>query len=117
MSNVEPPPLSLLVLDGLADDFESIESLRDHGAVAPYGLALVEEREVVAAVRALLQDGLIEAWQPSSDPVMLVPNRTPASDDENLRSYWFRWTAAGERVWREGQELLDAYYDEHPTQT
>jgi hypothetical protein len=31
------PPLTLMVLDALADDWESIESLRDHGELAPYG--------------------------------------------------------------------------------
>jgi hypothetical protein len=108
------PPLPLMVLDGLADDFESMESLRDHGEVAPYGLALIDETEVVAAVRELLQQGLIEAWCASGEPVELVPVSAPASDDASLRSYWFRWTALGERVWREGHDVLDAYYAEHP---
>jgi hypothetical protein len=111
---MDMPPLPLIVLDGLADDFESIESLRDHGEVAPYGLALVDESEVVGAVRALLEEGLIEAWEASGDPVELVPTRVPATDDASLRAYWFRWTSEGERTWREGGDLLDAYYHEHP---
>lgn len=111
---MDMPPLSLMVLDGLADDMESVESLRDHGEVAPYGLALVREAEVVAAVRELLKGGLIEAWRVSSDPVELVPAASPATDDASLRAYWFRWTPDGERVWREGHDLLDAYYADHP---
>jgi len=83
--------------------------LRNHGEVAPYGLALVDERDVVAAVRSLLADGLIEAWEPSGAPVELVPQPTPATDDESLRTYWFRWTRRGEAVWREGGEILDSY--------
>ena len=101
-------------LDGLADDFESVEDLRNHGEVLPYGLALVEESEVVATVRTLLDDGLIEAFEAAGDPVELVPNSMPARDDDSLRAYWFRWTAGGEQVWREGRGVLDAYYDAHP---
>lgn len=111
---VDRPPLTLLVLDGLADDFESVENLRNHGEVSPYGLALVEESEVVAAVRTLLEDGLIEAFEAAGDPVELVPKSTPASDDDSLRAYWFRWTARGEQLWREGHGVLDAYYNAHP---
>jgi hypothetical protein len=49
---VDEPPLSLMILDGLADDFESVESLRDHGEGGPHVLALVDERDVVAGVSA-----------------------------------------------------------------
>ena len=111
---VETPPLTLLVLHGLADDFESVESLRNNGEVAPYGLALTAEPEVLAAVRTLLEEKLIEAWEESGDPVELVPTPRPAKDDASIRAYWFRWTADGERVWREGHEILDAYYQKHP---
>jgi hypothetical protein len=62
-----------MVLDGLADDIESVESLRGHGEVAPYGLALVDEQDVVDAVRSLLNDGLIEALQRSEPALELVP--------------------------------------------
>ena len=46
MMYMEMPPLPLMVLNGLADDMESVESLRAHGRVAPYGLALVDEQDV-----------------------------------------------------------------------
>jgi hypothetical protein len=34
--------------------------MRDHGEVAPYGLALVDDGAIVDAVRSLLSDGLVE---------------------------------------------------------
>jgi hypothetical protein len=114
MSDMETPALTLLVLDGVADDFESVESLRDHGEVAPYGLALVDELALIGAVRTLLSDGLIEAWEAAGDPVELVPVACPGSDDTSLCGYWFRWTAAGKDVWRDSHAILDAYYAEHP---
>jgi hypothetical protein len=114
MANLDMPPLPLMVLDGLADDIENVESLRDHGQVAPYGLALVEEQEVVDALRNLLNEGLVEAWELAEPELELVPANDPSSDDATLRQYWFRWTAAGERAWREGRRVLDAYWDAHP---
>jgi hypothetical protein len=45
------PPLPLLVLDSMVDDAESIESLRDDVAVALRGLGLVDEGDVIDAVR------------------------------------------------------------------
>lgn len=111
---MEMPPLPLMVLDGLADDIESVGSLRDHGEVAPYGLALVDEQDVVDALRALLDDGLVEAWELAEPQFELVPASHPSTDDASLRRYWFRWTAAGERAWRADGELLDAYWDAHP---
>lgn len=111
---MDMPLVALLVLDGLADDFESVESLRDSGEVAPYGLALACDRDVVAGVRFLLQERLIEAWAPTGHPAELVAQSVPATDDASLHAYWFRWTAAGERVWRERHAALGAYYKENP---
>ena len=113
---MEMPPLRLLVLDGLADDIESVESLRDHGQVAPYGLALVDEQDVLDALRSLLSDGLVEAYELAEPQPELVPAENPSSDDASLRRYWFRWTPAGERQWREGRSVLDAYWSAHPPQ-
>ncbi len=111
---MEMPPLSLMVLDGLADDVETLETLRDHGQVAPHGLALVDEQAVVHAPRELLANGQVEAWELAEPQLELVPASYPAADDASLRRYWFKWTAAGERAWREGQATLDAYWDAHP---
>jgi hypothetical protein len=66
------PPLTLMVLDALVDDWESIESMRDHGEVAPYGLALVDDGAIVDAVRSLLSDGLVEVTAVAEDPAKLV---------------------------------------------
>lgn len=101
---MDPPPLPLMVLNGLADDHESVSSL--HGSS---GLSLASETELIAAIRTLLHDGLIEAWQATGDRGRLVPAPRPATDDEGLRSYWFTWTADGERAWLNARGLLDAY--------
>src|SRR5205823_819839 len=55
------PPIRLEVLDSLADDIETIDTMRSVGNVEPYGLALVGERYILEALRSLLTDGLIEA--------------------------------------------------------
>jgi hypothetical protein len=110
---LETPPLSLLVLDGLADDLESLGTLRDHGEVEPYGLALFDEPAVLGALRELLSEGLVEAWEVSGAPVRLVRCPAPSDDDPSLRRYWFKWTPEGERAWRQGQSALDAYYERH----
>jgi hypothetical protein len=111
---VDVPPVPLMVLDGLADGIENVESLRDHGEVAPDGLALVDELEVIGALRNLLDEGLVEAWELAEPERKLVPADAPSSDDASLRRYWFRWTADGARTWREGSRILDAYWDAHP---
>jgi hypothetical protein len=56
----------------------------------------------------------LSPWELALPQFALVPVSAPATDDASLRRYWFRWTADGERMWREGRELLDAYWDEHP---
>jgi len=108
------PPLTLMVLDALVDDWESIESMRDHGEVAPYGLALVDDGAIVDAVRALLSDGLVEVTEIAEDPAKLVSVLAPRTDEASLRRYRFRPTEAGKKVWREGHAVLDAYWDAHP---
>jgi hypothetical protein len=108
------PSLTLMVLDGLADDLESVDTLRNHGDVRPYGLALVDEHEVVDALRELLVRGLVEAWELAEPQAHLMPATPPRADDVSLRRYWFRWTANGERVWQAGRAELDAYWHAHP---
>jgi hypothetical protein len=97
----EAPPTWLLVLDGLSGDFENVASLRE--------LAHADEEEVIDAIRSLLSQDLVEAWEHAGDPVELVRKESPGDDDASLRSYWFTWTADGEHAWQEGRELLDAY--------
>ena len=83
------PPLTLMVLDALADDRESIESMRDHGEVASYGLALVDKGLIVDAVRSLISDRLIEVADVAEDPVELVPVLPARTDDASLHRYSF----------------------------
>jgi hypothetical protein len=110
---VDMPPLTLMVLDALADDWESIESMRDHGEAAPYGLALVDEVLVIDAARSLMSDRLVEVREAGAS-LELVPVPAPRTDEASLRRYWFRPTDAGKRIWREGHDVLDAYWDAHP---
>jgi len=106
---VDMPPLPLLVLDGLADDFESVRACVTTAKSLHTGSHWSMNATSWPQVRSLLADGLIEPWAPSGAPVELVPQPTPATDDESLRTYWFRWTRRGEAVWREGGEILDSY--------
>jgi hypothetical protein len=110
---VEKLPLRLMILDGLADDFESVESLRDHGEVAQSGLALIDERDAVDALRRLLEDELIEARAASGNPYGSCPRRrlpptTRACGATGSGDGPRRACAAGR------SRLLDAHYDEHP---
>ena len=113
MSAMEMPPLPLLVLDGLADDLESVGSLRDHGEVAPYGLALVDEHDVVDTLRSLLAVGLIQAWRLSEPPLKLVSCPMPLTMTQASGA-----TGSGGRrrvsaVWREAHDVLDTYWHAH----
>jgi hypothetical protein len=111
MSAVDTPPTWLLVLDGISGDFESVASLRERGGAPRHGLTRVAEHEVIDALRSLLRDGFVDAWERVGEPVELVRNESPGDDDASLRSYWFTWTPDGEHAWQEGRELLDAYDD------
>src|SRR3954453_5089197 len=111
MSAVDTPPTWLMVLDGISGDFESVASLRERGGTPRHGLTRVAEHEVIDALRSLLDNGFVDAWERVGEPVELVRNESPGDDDASLRSSWFTWTPDGERAWQEGRELLDAYDD------
>lgn len=93
--------LALMVLDSIVDDPETVATTRDHGEVAPYGLALVDEWEVVEAVGRRLDDGLVEALDAvrTADGPRLVAVASPRRDPASLRTYWLRPSAEGRRVW------------------
>jgi hypothetical protein len=61
--------------------------MRDHGEVAPYGLALVDDGAIVDAVRSLLSDGLVEVTAVAEDPAKLVSVLAPRIDEASLRGY------------------------------
>ncbi len=96
------PSLTLMVLDSLADDSETLTTMRDHGEVAPHGLALVGEEHIIAAIRLLLGDGLIE------------PLEALGVDDAGLEQAWFRMTPAGWAEFRDAADVLERYWDAHP---
>lgn len=103
------PPLELMVLSAVDGYDETVETMRSHDEVAPYGLALVDEDDVACALGVLLDQGLVEAHG-DGRVVVPAPNRDPAS----LRRYWFNPTEQGRQVLREGEDLLDAYWTAHP---
>lgn len=111
---MQTPPLELLVLDSLVDDHETVETLELFGAAAPSGLGQVAEADVIAALNELLARGLVEVLeeQPGADVLVRLssPNRDPAS----MRRYWFTPTDQGRQVWRDGADVLDAYWRAHP---
>jgi hypothetical protein len=112
------PPVTLMVLDSLADDAETIYTMRNCGDMAPNSVALVGEAHLLAAIRSLLEDGLIEVENEHAvidGRLFLRPLAERArTADEDLRRYWFRLTPAGEAAWQEASDVLDAYRDAHP---
>lgn len=106
------PPLGLMVLDALVDGHETVATMRDHGEVAPYGLALVDEADVIAALGVLLDEGLVEASEAFPEGLVLVA--APCRDPGSLGRYWFAPTQPGWQVWRDGNDLLDSYWAAHP---
>lgn len=92
--------------------------MRDCGDKAAYGVALVGESHLLAALRSLLEDGLVEV----EDEHVVIDGRLfvgplagrARTADEDLRRYWFRMTPAGEATWRQVSEVLGAYRDGHP---
>jgi hypothetical protein len=112
------PPLPLMVLDSLADDSESIYSMRNCGQMDAYGVALVGESHLLDALRSLISDGLVEV---EAEHVVIDGrlftrplDQAPGTTDDDLRRYWFRMTPAGEASWRAAAEILESYVDRHP---
>jgi hypothetical protein len=112
------PPLPLMVLDALADDIESIHTMRLRGEMAPSGIDLVGEAHLCDALRSLLADGLVEVeyeYVGVGDRIARRwPVPEPATADSDLQRYWFRMTAAGRKAWEAGEAELVAYWDANP---
>lgn len=113
-------PLRLEILSALADDAETLYTMRNCGEMEPYGLALVGEEVLLSALRCLLDAGLIEVESEyvavAEEIIERVPHSPPASSDDDLKRYWFVMTAAGWAEWEAGAEKIDAYHAEHPIQ-
>jgi hypothetical protein len=111
------PPLTLLVLDALMDDDETVETMRGHGNVAPYGLALVGESHVLTAIRKLLAGGLIRVSGENFRRNGELSGREvpePDVDDASLRRYWFGLTPSGWQALGDADAILEAYWKSHP---
>src|SRR5437016_1451910 len=108
-------PIPLIVLDSLMDAVESVETLRDHGEAAAYGLALVADKQLIAGIRSLLGEGLIEAWEEPhpGGPLRLISVSKSRPDEATLRRCWFKPTEAGRAAWRGSEAELTAYWDAH----
>jgi hypothetical protein len=114
------PPLPLIVLDALADDVETIYTMRNCGDMVPNGLAVVGEVHILNALRSLLADRLVGVWQEylvvGDRVVARPPVGEPGTTDDDLRRYWFEMTPAGRTTWEAAEKELDAYWDAHPLQ-
>jgi hypothetical protein len=107
-----------MVLDSLADDAETVYTMRNCGEMAPYGVALVGESHLLDAIRSLLEDDLVEVELEHvavGERLFVRPVAERArTGDEDLRRYWFRVTPAGEATWRQSSDVLDACRAAHP---
>jgi hypothetical protein len=112
------PPLPLMVLDALADDVETIYTMRNCGDMVANGLAVVGEVHVLNALRSLLTSRLVGVWREylvvGERVVARPPAGEPGTTDDDLRRYWFEMTPAGRTTWEAAEKELDAYCDAHP---
>jgi hypothetical protein len=111
-------PFRLDVLGALADDAETIYTMRNCGDMKPYGLALVGENVLLSMLRDLVDEGLVEA---ESEYVIVddqlierEPHLPLATSDDDLKRYWFVLTREGWTAWEAGADQVRAYYAAHP---
>lgn len=114
-------PLRLEVLGALADDAETVYTMRNCGEMKPYGLALVGENALFSTLRDLLSEGLIEV---ESEYVIVddqlierQPHEPPATSDNDLKRYWFVMTKAGWAEWESGADEINSYHAAHPLES
>ena len=111
-------PLAHEVLDSLADDSETVFTMRAGGDFEPHGVQLVGENVLRAKLRSLLKQDLIEVESECVVEGDLVIHREPrepvATEDDDLKRYWFVMTRAGRKAWEAGVDQLDAYTEAHP---
>jgi hypothetical protein len=115
-----PPdlPLVLEVLNSLVDDCETIYTIRAGGDFKPHGLQLVGENILLATVRALMNERLIEVESEyvvdGEQIICREPLGDPGRSDDDLKRYWFVMTRAGWAAWEAGADELDSYFEAHP---
>jgi hypothetical protein len=111
-------PLRLEVLGALADDAETVYTMRNCGDMKPYGLALVGENALLSMLRDLVDDGLIEAeseYLIVDDKLIEREAQLPlATADDDLERYWLVMTQAGWAQWKAGADQISAYHAAHP---
>ena len=101
--------LQFIILDGMVDDYENLEQLylyanrefaeeRKASVHHPHILLQVRFplRDIVAEVRNMLGEGLIEA-KACNDKEVALP---PLIDFSALHDYWFGTTARGIEAWK-----------------
>ena len=86
--------LDYLILDAVADDVESFAHIGDRAAAA----GLPETTEVLASLRRLTQERLVEACTVSGDRPELVAAGEGVWPHGNATDMWFRITSRGKMV-------------------
>jgi hypothetical protein len=111
-------PLRLEMLGALANDAETVYTMRNCGNVQPYGLALVGENVLLSMLRELIDDGLIEAESEylnvDDELIEREPDLPLATSDNDLKRYWLVMTRAGWDEWEAGADQISAYHAAHP---
>ena len=115
---LDMPGLELMLLDALADDSETLYTMRNCGDMQPNGLALVGKAALLDAVRELLEAMLIEVESEYVVSDGLLVERAlvsrPGTSDHDLCRYWFVMTSAGQARLGAAAPELDDYWDQHP---
>src|SRR5207247_5890546 len=102
-SRVPRPALDYVVLDAVADDVESFAHIRDQ--IVPSGPS--QASALVASLRGLVQERLVEAYTVPADETELVSAGEGRWPPANVDDMWFRITGRGKMVheaWASGAE-------------
>ena len=97
------PALDYVVLDAVADDVESFPHIRDQ--IVPSGPS--QASALVASLRGLVQERLVEACTVPTDETELVSAGEGSWPPSNVDDMWFRITGRGKMVheaWASGAE-------------
>jgi hypothetical protein len=96
-----------LVLDALQDDIEEVPNVMR--MLAEWRTEVEAEftrADVVAALRDLLDQDLVAAYEESAERPELVHVGNPTMTDEAMERYWFQPTAKGTAAWKAWDSAL-----------